>query len=100
VLYWGDLDSHGFECLSTLRRAVPHTESLMMNMETLERYREYWVNAMPFRSRAQLMLTEDERRVFNHVEKESILLEQERIPFSYAKEKLRQSLLGSPASAH
>jgi len=100
VLYWGDLDSHGFECLSTLRRAVPHTESLMMNMETLERFREYWVKAMPFRSRAQLVLTEDERTVFNHVEREAILLEQERIPFLYAKERLRQSLLGSPASAH
>ncbi len=95
VLYWGDLDSHGFEGLSTLRKAVPHTESVMMTRETLDRFRPYWVKGMPFRSKAQLLLTEDERHAFNYLAQEEVLLEQERIPLTYAADRLREHLLNS-----
>lgn len=95
VLYWGDLDSHGFEGLSILRKAVPQTESVMMSIETLDCFRHYCVTGMPFRSKAQLILTEDEFLVFKYLAKEDILLEQERIPLSYATEKLREQLLKS-----
>lgn len=93
VLYWGDLDSHGFEALSTLRKSSPHAESVMMDIETLERFRPYWVKGMPFRSRVQLQLTEAERNVFHYLAKEEVLLEQERIPLAYATDKLCARLL-------
>jgi len=38
ILYWGDLDVHGFHILSRLRRTFPHVESLMMDRDTFERF--------------------------------------------------------------
>ena len=88
LIYWGDLDSHGFEALSILRKSSPHTESIMMDIDTLNRFRPFWVRGKPFRSRVQLQLTEAERTVFDYLAKEEILLEQERIPQPYAAERL------------
>jgi hypothetical protein len=34
VLYWGDLDTHGFAILDELRAHCPHAESLLMNRAT------------------------------------------------------------------
>lgn len=34
VLYWGDLDSHGFAILDRFRRNFPHTESILMARRT------------------------------------------------------------------
>ena len=41
VIYWGDMDAHGFEILSDLRGLFPHVRSLMMDRETLETYAKY-----------------------------------------------------------
>ena len=35
VLYWGDIDTHGFAILNDLRAHVPHVESLLMDRESL-----------------------------------------------------------------
>lgn len=40
ILYWGDIDTHGFKILSNLRKYFPHTESIFMNKATLEAYLE------------------------------------------------------------
>ena len=35
VHYWGDIDTHGFAMLARARRALPQTESLLMDRDTL-----------------------------------------------------------------
>lgn len=41
IIYWGDIDAHGFEILAQLRRAVAHTVSVMMNQESLDAFKEF-----------------------------------------------------------
>jgi hypothetical protein len=43
VVYWGDIDTHGFVALDRLRTLVPRTESLLMDEETLLAHRGQWV---------------------------------------------------------
>ncbi|NUT73315.1 Wadjet anti-phage system protein JetD domain-containing protein [Pseudarthrobacter sp. C4D7] len=42
VLYWGDIDTHGFRILDQLRAVHPHVESVLMDQETLLAHREAW----------------------------------------------------------
>ncbi len=39
LYYWGDLDMDGFHILARLRHRLPHTQSLFMDLETLEKHR-------------------------------------------------------------
>lgn len=42
VLYWGDIDTHGFRILDQLRAAHPHVESVLMDERTLLAHRDAW----------------------------------------------------------
>ena len=43
VLYWGDIDTHGFAILDRLRAWLPQTRSVLMDRETLLAHRDRWV---------------------------------------------------------
>ena len=47
ILYWGDLDVQGFQILSQLRSYFPNAVSVMMNMKTLTRFRNFTVPDTP-----------------------------------------------------
>lgn len=53
VLYWGDIDTHGFRILDQLRAVHPHVESVLMDQETLLAHRDVW-GAEPSPARAAL----------------------------------------------
>src|SRR5581483_268716 len=85
VFYWGDIDTHGFAMLDRLRAFLPHSESLLMDTETLLSHRQFWVtedqpHVKPLRhlKPAELNLYDDLR--YNRLG-ERIRLEQERISF-------------------
>lgn len=42
VLYWGDIDTHGFHILDQLRAYHPHVRSILMDEETLLAHRDFW----------------------------------------------------------
>ena len=42
VVYWGDIDTHGFAILNRLRHRLPHARSMLMNRVTLLDHREHW----------------------------------------------------------
>ena len=42
LIYWGDIDSHGFAILDRIRQLFPHTRSILIDRETLLSHREYW----------------------------------------------------------
>ena len=43
VVYWGDIDTHGFAILNRLRHHLPHARSMLMDRATLLDHRDHWV---------------------------------------------------------
>lgn len=43
LVYWGDIDTHGFAILNRLRARFPHAASILMDLETLSAHRDQWV---------------------------------------------------------
>ena len=43
VLYWGDIDTHGFDCLDSARSVLPQLRSILMDRDTLLGHRALWV---------------------------------------------------------
>ncbi len=92
IVYWGDMDTHGFEALSLLRKHHAQTESLMMDVETYELFRQFSKKAAPYVSSVELVLSDTERKLFKMLHADGKLLEQERISLSYAKQKLHDTI--------
>jgi hypothetical protein len=42
VVYWGDIDTHGFAILNRLRHHLPHARSMLMDRVTLLDHQEHW----------------------------------------------------------
>lgn len=85
LLYWGDLDSHGFAILHRYRTHLPELQSILMDVSTLEQFRDLWVpEPTPFRG-ALGTLTSAEARTLELLRASGdVRLEQERIPWSHA----------------
>lgn len=92
IVYWGDMDTHGFEALSLLRKHHAQTESVMMDLETDEMFRQFSKKAAPYVSNMELVLSDTEIKLFRTLGAEERLLEQERISLSYANQKLQDVL--------
>lgn len=86
------MDTHGFEALSLLRKHHAHTRSLMMDVETYSLFHQFAKDAAPFVSTVELVLSEEEAKLFRTLSAESKLLEQERISLQYAKQRLHNVL--------
>ncbi|MGO2034902.1 MAG: Wadjet anti-phage system protein JetD domain-containing protein [Brevibacterium sp.] len=92
ILYWGDLDSHGFAILSRLRRHLPQVESVLMDEATLLEHRDLWVAEPKPHTGTFSALTGTEERALTRIRAEGdVRLEQERIPWSAALERLAAS---------
>ena len=92
LLYWGDMDTHGFESLAFLRSQHSHTESVMMDTETFANFKNFAVDASAYTSRVELNLSQAERELFDHLKHNGKLLEQERISLDYMVRQLRTCL--------
>ena len=80
IVYWGDLDTEGFEILSSLRAVFPHARSFLMDLDTLGRWRHLAVSGTGRKPDIPPHLTEVEQRAFLCCRDENLRLEQERIP--------------------
>jgi hypothetical protein len=94
VVYWGDLDTHGFAILSSLRSVCPGAASFLMDRGTLIAHRELWVRE-PKPHRGELPgLTEAERSLYEDLRDdrlgEGVRLEQERIGYGWLVDALRR----------
>lgn len=92
IIYWGDIDAHGFQILSDLRKNFPHTRAIMMDSETLERYADYIVPSKQTRRADFAGLTPDELDILSHVQENNLRLEQEHIPQQYVVLQLKRAL--------
>lgn len=92
VLYWGDIDTHGFRILDQLRAVHPHVESVLMDEETLLAHRDAW-GREPSPSRVALSrLTAEEAVLYESLGDDSygtaVRLEQELIRWDWALKHL------------
>ena len=86
LVYWGDLDTHGFAILNRLRHRFPRARSILMDRDTLLAHQSQWVTeATPTRAVLDL-LTPAEQEVYADLVDgtfgAAIRLEQERISFA------------------
>ncbi|WP_231610232.1 Wadjet anti-phage system protein JetD domain-containing protein, partial [Rhodococcus sp. CX] len=88
VVYWGDLDTHGFAILDRFRRYLPNVRSLLMDPATVENWRHLGVPEPTPSSYAPEHLTESERTAFELVRDENLRIEQERLPWPYVLDRL------------
>lgn len=93
VVYWGDIDTHGFAILDRLRAWLPATRSVLMDRATLLQHRDRWVGEdRPARS-LLTRLTRDEQNLYRDLVEDGlgdrVRLEQERIEWSWAQQQLR-----------
>lgn len=98
VVYWGDLDSHGFAILNRLRSHGVAARSVLMDTATLDAYADLCV-AEPVSSIARLdYLTAAELATVQVLaDRGNVRLEQERIPWAHALEALRVAAGTPPA---
>lgn len=92
VLYWGDLDTHGFAILNQLRAWLPQTRSLLMDRDTLLNHRDRWVRESSPTAADLSRLTTDEAALYADLVSDRfgdhIRLEQERIDWTWVEQHL------------
>jgi hypothetical protein len=86
VVYWGDIDTHGFAILDRLRHQLPRTRSMLMDRATLLDHRQHW-GSEPSQATVVLdRLNPEESALYadliSHTYAAFVRLEQERISFS------------------
>ena len=92
IVYWGDIDTHGFAILDRLRAWHPRTRSVLMDRETLLAHADRWVSEdRPARS-ALTRLTPDEHELYSDLVGgelgDGVRLEQELIDWTWVAERL------------
>ena len=92
VLYWGDLDGHGFAVLHRARAHHPDVTSVLMDSETLHRHRSLWGTGDTGAPVELAHLTAQESATRCELaELGEVQLEQERIELPYAIQHLREA---------
>lgn len=98
VVYWGDIDTHGFGILDRLRAGLPHARSLLMDRATLLAHRALWgcedadkrYLAKPSR------LQPDELALFNALRDnhlgERVRMEQERVGYHWVTQAIAAAI--------
>ncbi len=100
VYYWGDIDTHGFAILDTLRAQHPNVTSLMMDHETLLEHRSRWVTEPKPTRRTLSNLTPPEGALYHDLLSDrlgaSVRLEQELIGYQWVATAIATSLADRP----
>ena len=92
IVYWGDIDTHGFAILNQFRQAWSQTQSLLMDEATLLEHQPLW-GIEPQPTQAELTaLTEHEQQLYKALQQnrfgQNIRLEQERISYTWLNQIL------------
>jgi hypothetical protein len=94
IVYWGDIDTHGFAILDQLREQFPNVTSLLMDKATLMGHRDGWVEEGRQVTRHLTRLTEKESALYDELRKNTIRsnlrFEQERISIKHVRQELEK----------
>jgi hypothetical protein len=98
VVYWGDIDTHGFAILNRLRHHVPQARSILMDHPTLLSHRDQWVREPSPTTAALSLLRPAEQALYRDLAAaefgSAVRLEQERISFA----AIQRAVAGGPAT--
>lgn len=89
IIYWGDIDTHGFAILDRLRAFLPQTRSILMDHATLEMHRSLWGREERHkRYTGDLSRLHHDEHVLFHLLRDDVLdecirMEQERLGFNW-----------------
>jgi hypothetical protein len=93
ILYWGDIDEHGFQILHQLRSYYPQAKSVLMDYKTFEHFSEFAVVGSRNKSEQLSLLNDEEHKFFKQLKLiDKNRLEQEKISQVYVEEYLRSLL--------
>jgi hypothetical protein len=85
IVYWGDIDTHGFAILNQCRHHLPHTQSLLMDEATLLDHKAHWTREDKPTNAVFTHLSNEEATLYdaliNNVYGQNIRLEQEFINY-------------------
>jgi len=100
LIYWGDLDTHGFAILSRARGIFPRLESVLMNEATFLEGKSLWVTELkPNRAEELQHLTPAEMDIYTGLRTNrwgmNLRLEQERLSWSICLYALQEALAGA-----
>lgn len=92
IYYWGDIDEHGFQILHQIRSYYAGVESLMMDRETFEMFKQFAVDGGRSRAERLDLLTEEEEEMYRELKtmEGENRLEQEKIPQEYVERVFRE----------
>ena len=95
IIYWGDIDAHGFQILSQIRGYFPQTRSCMMDFDTFNDFKDLTISGVDTNVSELAHLTPEEHQLFTYLleKKERNRLEQEKIPHSYAVKKILETTM-------
>jgi hypothetical protein len=92
IVYWGDIDTHGFDILHRLRARFESVQSIMMDYETLLAHPRQWVTEPSPTNRALTNLNDAEEALYHDLIEDhygqAVRLEQERVRFSWLQQQL------------
>jgi hypothetical protein len=92
IVYWGDIDTHGFDILHRLRARFDSVQSIMMDHQTLLAHPRQWVNEPSPTNRALTNLNDAEQALYHDLIEDrygkAVRLEQERVRFSSLQQAL------------
>lgn len=94
LVYWGDIDTHGFAILNNVRRAFESTRSMLMDRATLLAHEGQWVDeANPTTDHLEALLPDEANLYTDLVEGAlggSVRLEQERVSYAAIQRAAQQ----------
>lgn len=94
LAYWGDIDTHGLAILDRARHHLPQAQSLLMDEATLLAFRHLCVvEDRPALMQPQRLTPEEAalyRTLREHRHGAALRLEQERVPWGYAWQRIEQ----------
>ena len=86
LVYWGDIDTHGFRILHRLREFVPAARSMLMDRATLLAHEDQWIDEEVQVREPLTRLTEAESDLYHDLVEDlfgpAVRLEQERVGFA------------------
>jgi len=92
IVYWGDIDTHGFDILHRLRARFESVQSIMMDHQTLLAHPRQWVTEPSPTNRALTNLNDAEEALYHDLIEDrygqAVRLEQERVRFSWLQQAL------------
>jgi hypothetical protein len=84
IYYWGDIDEHGLQLLHQIRSYYAHTQSILMDKQTFETFREFAVNGERNKAERLDRLNKEEAGLYALLKSiDKNRLEQEKIPQEY-----------------